>query len=273
MCWGTPGKVLEIDNENKIAKIDFGGVVREALLAIDDVNVGEFVMVHAGVIIGKIDPRDVAINLAMYSELAEMAYRDMGLNEDEAKSKARTDLNKLLSSLGIDLDNIDEAYDEIDEKEDDQTKNSVEIPKNAFRKIYRVSLSDTDYLQVMHYTNYFRFCERCQQELLASVGYSYSVLIHKFGCFIPTVETGGKILSPVRIDNEIEVIVWVEDVGRKHVRFRNLIWNRTSGMLAADIYTVAVCTDASITESIELPEGFAKAIEPFIFKPKSSDDK
>jgi len=272
MCWGTPGKVLEIDNENKIAKIDFGGVVREALIAIDDLKVGEFVMVHAGVIIGKMDSRDVAVNLALYSELAEMAYRDMGLDEDEARTKARTELNKLFSNLGIDPKGIDEVKSQIDEKEDDDEKYSkVEIPKNAFRKVYRVSLSDTDYLQVMHYTNYFRFCERCQQELLASVGFSYSVLIHKFGRFIPTVETGGKILSPVRIDNEIEVIVWVEEIGRKHVKFHNLIWNRTSDRLAADIYTVGVCTDISITESMELPEGFAKALEPFIYKPKTGE--
>jgi len=274
MCWGTPGKVLEIDNENKIAKIDFGGVIREALVAIDDLSVGEFVMVHAGVIIGKMDPRDVAINLALYSELAEMAYRDMGLDEEGARTKARTELDKLFSSLGIDPKSIDEVKSQIDGKEDnDERYSEVEIPKNAFRKVYRVSLSDTDYLQVMHYTNYFRFCERCQQELLASVGFSYSVLIHKFGRFIPTVETGGKILSPVRIDNEIEVIVWVEEVGRKHVKFHNLIWNKTSGKLAADIYTVGVCTDTSITESMELPEGFAKALEPFIHKPKSGERK
>ncbi|MEM3906784.1 MAG: HypC/HybG/HupF family hydrogenase formation chaperone [Nitrososphaerota archaeon] len=269
MCWGAPGKVLEIDNENKIAKIDFGGVVREALLAIDDVNINDFVMVHAGVIIGKMDPKDVATNLALYSELAEINYREMGLSPEEASSKAMADFKKLLSSLGLDAQNIEGVGKDINEDDEVDAKDKLEIPSNAFKRTYKISLSDTDYLQVMHYTNYFKFCERCQQELLASVGFGYSTLIHKFGRFIPTVETGGKILSPVRLDNEIEVIVWVEEIGRKHVKFRNFVWNKTSNKLAADIYTVGVCTDTSLTESIELPEGFAKALEQFISKTKN----
>ncbi|MEM3449615.1 MAG: hypothetical protein QXP38_12220, partial [Nitrososphaerota archaeon] len=59
------------------------------------------------------------------------------------------------------------------------------------------------------------------------------------------------------------------EIGRKHVKFRNFVWNKTSNKLAADIYTVGVCTDTSLTESIELPEGFAKALEQFISKTKN----
>ncbi len=274
MCWGTPGKILEINDSDKIAKVDFGGIIREAIIGIEDVNVGDYVMVHAGVVIGKMNPVDVALNLMIYTELAETNYTEMGLSSEEAKTRARKDLENMLAKLGIDpviIDNLNNNEEKDDEEIQVEQKNQLEIPETAFRKTYKISLSDTDYLQVMHYTNYFKFCERCQQELLSSVGFGYSVLIHKYGCFIPTVETGGKILAPVRLDNEIEVIVWVEDIGKKHVRFRNLILNKTTGKLAADIYTIGVCTDTSITESTELPEEFAKALEPFIFKNERGD--
>ena len=51
MCLGVPGKILEIYEANGLhmAKIDFGGVTREACLqTLPDAKVGEYTIIHAG---------------------------------------------------------------------------------------------------------------------------------------------------------------------------------------------------------------------------------
>ena len=55
MCLAVPSKIIEI-NEDNIAKVEVDGVVREAsLMLIEDINVGDYVIVHAGFAINKVD--------------------------------------------------------------------------------------------------------------------------------------------------------------------------------------------------------------------------
>lgn len=54
MCLAIPSRVVSI--KDSIAVIDVDGVRREAsLLLLDDVNVGDYVIVHAGFAINRID--------------------------------------------------------------------------------------------------------------------------------------------------------------------------------------------------------------------------
>lgn len=59
MCLGVPGKVVEVGDpthEMPMGKVEFGGVVREVCLACTpDASVGDYVLVHAGLAISKLD--------------------------------------------------------------------------------------------------------------------------------------------------------------------------------------------------------------------------
>ncbi|MDI6820044.1 MAG: HypC/HybG/HupF family hydrogenase formation chaperone [Candidatus Hodarchaeaceae archaeon] len=260
MCWGVPAKILSLDGPT--ALVDFGGVKKEVVVAASGISSGDLVMIHAGMIIGKLSPEDFMENVALYRDIRTQELLDAGLDEKAAKEKATDETDKLLNSLGVrgSIASIEPEVAEpmaVAEKE-------IFIPSNAFKRSYKVSLSDTDYLQVMHYTNYFRFCERAQQELLEGLGFSYAALIHKFGLFVPTVETSGRILGPVRLDNMIEVAVWVEEVGRKHIKFRNVIKNLTSGKVVAECSTVSVCTDTTLMESMPLPAELAEKLKRYM---------
>lgn len=68
----------------------------------------------------------------------------------------------------------------------------LEVPTFAHKERFRTTLSDMDYLQVMHYTNYSRLSERVWMGLLASIGYSYSSLIHRYGVFILRLKPVGR---------------------------------------------------------------------------------
>lgn len=63
MCLAIPSKVTKI--ENSVGIIDVDGVTREAnLLLLDDVKVGDYVIVHAGFAINKIDEEAALETLA-----------------------------------------------------------------------------------------------------------------------------------------------------------------------------------------------------------------
>lgn len=54
MCLAVPSKIIEMNNGT--AKVDVDGVVREAsLMLLDDAKIGDYVIVHAGFAISKVD--------------------------------------------------------------------------------------------------------------------------------------------------------------------------------------------------------------------------
>ncbi|MFU8768128.1 MAG: HypC/HybG/HupF family hydrogenase formation chaperone [Desulfotignum sp.] len=54
MCLAVPSKIIEI--QGSLAKVAVDGVVREtSLLLLDDVKIGDYVIVHAGFAISRLD--------------------------------------------------------------------------------------------------------------------------------------------------------------------------------------------------------------------------
>ena len=61
MCLGIPGKVLEIREQDALpmGKVEFGGIVKEVCLAyVPETQVGDYVLVHVGFAISKIDEEE-----------------------------------------------------------------------------------------------------------------------------------------------------------------------------------------------------------------------
>jgi hydrogenase expression/formation protein HypC len=76
MCLGIPGKVIEIYQENdmKMGKVDFGGVVKEACLEfLPDIQVGEYTIIHVGFGISQLDEEEAQRTLEMLREMEMLA--------------------------------------------------------------------------------------------------------------------------------------------------------------------------------------------------------
>jgi len=74
MCLSIPSKVVEIDTENNIATVDTMGVRRTSgldLMEEGDVKVGDYVLLHIGFIMNKIDEADALESLKVYKEIFE----------------------------------------------------------------------------------------------------------------------------------------------------------------------------------------------------------
>lgn len=79
MCLGIPGQVVEIhDAEKKLGVVDVAGVRRVTNLAcvVDgrpvEACVGEWVLVHVGFAMSRIDPEEAKRTLELLAELGEM---------------------------------------------------------------------------------------------------------------------------------------------------------------------------------------------------------
>ncbi len=78
MCLAIPSKITAINGE--MAIIDVDGVTREAsLLLLADANVGDYVIVHAGFAIQKLDEAAALESLTLLREAAALMDRE---NED-----------------------------------------------------------------------------------------------------------------------------------------------------------------------------------------------
>ena len=68
MCLGVPMQVMSIDGEMAVCEID--GVRREAsLMMVDGIAIGDFVIIHAGFAIEKLDEEDARETLQLFREL------------------------------------------------------------------------------------------------------------------------------------------------------------------------------------------------------------
>ena len=71
MCLGVPMQVMTIENEMAVCEID--GVKRDAsLMMIDGVQVGDYVLIHAGFAIEKIDEDEAQLTLKALREALDM---------------------------------------------------------------------------------------------------------------------------------------------------------------------------------------------------------
>ena len=74
MCLSIPSKVVELDLERNVAIVDTMGVKREAgleLMEEGDVKIGDYVLLHIGFIMNKIDEEDALESLRVYNEILE----------------------------------------------------------------------------------------------------------------------------------------------------------------------------------------------------------
>jgi hydrogenase expression/formation protein HypC len=76
MCLGIPGKVVEIrqDAGLPMGTVDFGGVRREACLAYvaDQVAVGDYVIVHVGFALSRVDEEEAERTLDILRQMGEL---------------------------------------------------------------------------------------------------------------------------------------------------------------------------------------------------------
>ena len=72
MCLGVPGRVISIEGD--LAEVDFSGIRRKvSLLICPDVREGDYVLVHVGFAIQRLDEEEALETLTLFEEI-ERSY-------------------------------------------------------------------------------------------------------------------------------------------------------------------------------------------------------
>ena len=69
MCLAIPAQIMTIDNNSNTATVSVDKVKVEVSLAlVDDINIGDYVLVHVGYALNKIDEDEALKTLALFAE-------------------------------------------------------------------------------------------------------------------------------------------------------------------------------------------------------------
>lgn len=80
MCLALPCRVVALRGDDQ-ATVDVGGMRKEISLAlVDEVGVGDYVIVHVGYALTRLDPEEAAKTLALFAELGEAALLQEAAN-------------------------------------------------------------------------------------------------------------------------------------------------------------------------------------------------
>jgi len=74
MCLGIPGKVIELFEKDDLpmGKVEFGGIVKDVCLAYEpEAAVGEYVLVHVGFAISRIDEKEAEEIFDTFDEIGQ----------------------------------------------------------------------------------------------------------------------------------------------------------------------------------------------------------
>ena len=137
------------------------------------------------------------------------------------------------------------------------------MPSPAFRTSFRVTWVDTDAAQVVHYSNYFRFFERTEEEFYRQSGFSFTHTA-KRGLWFPRVEAFCQYKKPARFNDLLEVELTIEEMREKSVKFGFKVFNEETTVLLATGYVVIVAADKQTGRATKIPEDIVEKFKSFI---------
>ena len=82
MCLSIPSKVVKVSEDNTMCTVETMGVQRDANLMMmedDDVKIGDYVLLHIGFVMNKIDEKEALASIETYREILEV------MDEEERK--------------------------------------------------------------------------------------------------------------------------------------------------------------------------------------------
>jgi len=128
-----------------------------------------------------------------------------------------------------------------------------------FKRTFRVHWVDTDVAGVMHYTNYLRYFEACEEEFYRSISLPFNDIRAKYGIIFPRVEAHCQYKATCRFDDIFDVIMRVREVGEKTITYDFQAIREHDGKMAAEGYIKCIAVNSE-WKAVELPAELAMAV-------------
>jgi acyl-CoA thioester hydrolase len=126
----------------------------------------------------------------------------------------------------------------------------------------RVTWADTDAAGVVHFSRFFVYFERTEEEFYRSLGLSFTDLRNK-GLWLPRVEAFCQYKKPARFEDMLEVELTLEQLREKSAKLGFTVTNKETAELLATGYFVVVAADKNTGKATQIPKEFADKLKPF----------
>ena len=136
------------------------------------------------------------------------------------------------------------------------------MTSSAFKTSFRVSWVDTDAAQVVHYSNYFRFFEKAEEEFYRHLGFTFNDIVGK-GLWFPRVEAFCQYKKPAKFNDLLEIELTVEALKEKSVKYSFKVYNKESATLLAEGHVIVVAADKQTGKATSIPEDILEKLKPF----------
>jgi YbgC/YbaW family acyl-CoA thioester hydrolase len=130
----------------------------------------------------------------------------------------------------------------------------------------RVRWGDVDAASIIFYGSYIRFFEIAETELFRAVGLPYGKLFDELDIWLPRVHLECDFRRAPRLDDLLEVSVYVGNIGRTSLRLDFEVRRKTEdGTIEKDLMATAhfvlVATDRINLKPIPVPDELRRALE------------
>lgn len=147
---------------------------------------------------------------------------------------------------------------------------------NKFTIEERVRWGDVDAANIIFYGSYIRFFEIAETELLRSVGMPYGRIFDDLDIWLPRVHLECDFHRAARMDDLLEVSVYVGNIGTTSIRLNFEVRRKTEDgtiekNVMATAHFVLVATDRKNLKPLRVPEELRRALEPFTMKDNLSE--
>ena len=136
------------------------------------------------------------------------------------------------------------------------------MSSDSFKTSVRVTWADTDATQVVHYSKYFVFFERAEEEFYRSLGFSF-VDFRNRGLWFPRVEAFCQYKKPAKFGDLLKIELTVDELKVKSVKYGFKVTNDETSDLLALGHLVVVAADRKTGRATQIPAEIVEKLKPF----------
>ncbi|MCE4609005.1 MAG: acyl-CoA thioesterase [Desulfurococcales archaeon] len=126
----------------------------------------------------------------------------------------------------------------------------------------RVYWSESDAAHIAHFTSFFKYCEKAEEEFLftglSKLGIDFE---GRLDIIFPRVHAECDYHAPLRVHDRYRVDIIGIEIGRSSIRWRYKIYNTSLGVPSAVCNIITVAFDPVKRRPVEVPEEIKKAFE------------
>jgi len=127
----------------------------------------------------------------------------------------------------------------------------------------RVGWSDVDAARIIFYGAYIRYFENAETELFRAVGLPFSEMFDSTDVWLPRVHIECDFHSAARLDDLLEISVYVGRIGRKSMRLNFEVRRKGEESLVAVAHFVLAAVKRDTFETVPVPDDLRLRLAPY----------